>query len=230
MLSLILAVLAAPAGEPAGAPSASKASVVASAQTATAAEPGFHELQKQVSDLLKRESQSKNGPARAAAVHAMCKLHQQLVRDPRYSTSDVLKEYRAQLWSRLTKIKTELKQQMARNAKANKESLESLAALESAEPAALAAADSLSSSLALLNQMQGGPGNVLALGGGPVPPDFGPDLVDLIERTINPSFWDVVGGPGSIVYYAPLQCLVVRASAEVHGNVGGVIRDLRAAK
>ena len=50
---------------------------------------------------------------------------------------------------------------------------------------------------------------------------------DLIERTINPAFWDVNGGPGTIVYYAPLQCLVVRATAEVHGDVGRVVGDLR---
>jgi hypothetical protein len=53
--------------------------------------------------------------------------------------------------------------------------------------------------------------------------------VALIERTINPNFWEVVGGPGSIVYYAPLQCLVVRATAEVHENIGGSVGDVRAA-
>src|SRR5205085_9392918 len=99
------------------------------------------------------------------------------------------------LWSRLAKIKAELKQLLARN-RANKESLENLAVLESADSAAVAAADSMASSLAMLDQLHGGPGPIMAFGGAPVPPDWGPDLVDLIERTINPSFWDVVGGPG----------------------------------
>jgi hypothetical protein len=67
----------------------------------------------------------------------------------------------------------------------------------------------------------------MAFGGAAVPPDWGPDLVNLIERTINPAFWDVVGGPGTIVYYRPLQCLVVTATAEVHGNVGNVLGGLR---
>jgi hypothetical protein len=53
-------------------------------------------------------------------------------------------------------------------------------------------------------------------------------LVDLIERTINPAFWDVVGGPGTIFYYAPLQCLVVRATTEVHENLGGFVGNVRA--
>jgi hypothetical protein len=194
-------------------------------------EPGFHEFQRRVSELLKREAQAKDDAARTAAVRAMCELHQRIVGDARYSTSDTLKEYRARLWSRLTKIKAELKRQLARDAKDKREALADLAALEAADPATVAAADSLASSLALLDQAQGGPGYFLsggAFGGGTVR-DFGWDLVALIERTINPAFWDVAGGPGTIVYYAPLQCLVVRATAEVHGNVGGVIQDLRAA-
>jgi len=72
-------------------------------------------------------------------------------------------------------------------------------------------------------------GSVRINGGAAVPGDYGAELVELIERTINPSFWDVAGGPGTIVYYRPLQCLVVRATAEVHGQVGGVLGDLRAA-
>src|SRR5688500_3226719 len=83
---------------------------------------GYHEFQQRISELLKRESQAKDPAARAAAASAMCELHAQIVRDPRYATSDVLKEYRGRLWSRLTKIKAELKQQLGRN-KANRESL-----------------------------------------------------------------------------------------------------------
>src|SRR5262249_46889964 len=139
-----------------------------------------------------------------------------------------LKEYRSRVWSRLSKIKTELKQQLARGTN-HRESLKDLATLEAADSLSLAAADSLAASLSLLDQSQGGPGRLMAFGGGPGPIDWGPDLVDLIERTINPAFWDVVGGPGSIIYYQPLQCLVIRASAEVHGNVGGLLGGLRKA-
>lgn len=192
------------------------------------AQRGIHEFPQRISELLKREASAKDNAARAAAVCSMCELHGQIVRDPRYSTSDALKEYRGRLWSRLTKIKAELKQQLARN-KAAKSTLDNLALLEAADSASVFAADSLASSLAILDQTQGGPGQLLAFGGAAVRTDWGPDLVDLIERTINPSFWDVVGGQGTIVYYRPLQCLVVRATAEVHGNVGGVIGNLRGA-
>jgi hypothetical protein len=187
----------------------------------------LHEIQNQLSDALRREAAANDPSAKAAAIRALCQLHGEIVHDERYATSDKLKEYRARLWSRLTKIKAELKQQLAKGGKADKDALEAAALLAAADPLAVAAADSLAASLALLDQTQGGPGYLLALGGGAVP-NTGQDLVDLIERTINPAFWDVAGGPGVIVYYAPLQCLVVRATAEVHGRIGGVIGDLRA--
>jgi len=219
--------LAAAIAEPGDSSSLSEKSVVDRALPAPqTAERAFHEYQREISDLLKHESQAKDRTARATAVRRMCDLHREIVHDSRYSTSDVLKEYRSRLWSRLTKVKTELKQQLARS-KANKDALDNLAALETADSLSLAAADSLASSLAILDQARGGPGGLFAFGGGPGPADWGPDLVDLIERTINPSFWDVVGGPGTIIYYRPLQCLVVRATGEVHGNVGGLIGDLR---
>ena len=192
----------------------------------TAIERPFHEYQRELSDLLKRESQAKEPPARAAAVRSLCDLHAEIVHDARYSTSDVLKEYRGQIWSRLNKTKVELKRQLARS-KTNKEALENLATLEAADSLSVAAADSLATSLSLLEQAQSGPAGLMAFGGGAVGPDFGPDLVALIERTINPSFWDTVGGPGSIIYYRPLMCLVVRATSEVHEQIGGVVRDLR---
>jgi hypothetical protein len=188
----------------------------------------FHEYQQQVSALLKRESQSKSLTEKAAAVQAMCDMHAEIVHDRRYATSDVLKEYRSRLWSRLTRIKSDLKQQLGRSNR-NKQALDDLAALEAADETAIAAADALAQSLSLLDYSQGGPGRLLTFGGRAGPIDWGPDLVDLIERTINPSFWDVVGGPGTIIYYQPLQCLVVRATAEVHGNIGGLIGDVRRA-
>jgi hypothetical protein len=66
-----------------------------------------------------------------------------------------------------------------------------------------------------------------ARGGRAGPPDWGEALVSLIERTIAPDFWDVHGGPGTIVYYRPLHALVVRATDDVHGRVGRVLTDLR---
>lgn len=190
----------------------------------------FHEFQRQISDLLKREAQAKTSAARAPVIRALCDLHSQIVHDERYTTSDVLKEYRARLWSRLNKVKAEIKQDLARDARGNRERLADIAALEAADPAAVAASESLATSLAFLDQTQIGPSLAGAFGGGALPADFGQDLVALIERTINPGFWDVVGGPGTVYYYAPLQCLVVRATTEIHEDIGGVVGELRGAR
>ena len=52
--------------------------------------------------------------------------------------------------------------------------------------------------------------------------DYGPDLVALIQRTISPNSWAVNGGAGTIYYYWPWYALVVRNSAEVHRQIGGL--------
>lgn len=59
--------------------------------------------------------------------------------------------------------------------------------------------------------------------------DYGPELVQLIERVISPEVWDINGGPATIAYYAPGRALVVRAPGEVHPQVGQLVNDLRAA-
>jgi len=201
----------------------------------TSAEPKseprpFHAIQAEISDLLRREAQAKEPSARAGVVQRMCELHGEILRDSRYVTSDTLAEYRIRLWSRLRRVQADLKQQIARSTdKHDKQAAEDYAALAAADSTSIAAADSLAESLAMLDQSQGGPGYLLGFGGRAVPPDFGQDLVDLIEQTINPAFWDTNGGPGTIVYYAPLRCIVVRATSEVHGNIGGLVGGLRAA-
>src|SRR5262245_57401389 len=112
---------------------------------APAAERGFLDYQRELSALFQREAVAKDNAARAAAVRSLCALHAKLVGDSRYATSDTLKEYRARIWSRLTKVKTELKREFGRDA-AGKAALEESAALESADALAAVAADSLATS------------------------------------------------------------------------------------
>lgn len=199
--------------------------------------PPLHVLQGHLKELLTQEARCRETGRRAELIAALCRLHQQLVRDPRYPTSPTLQSCRAQLWSRLRKIKTELQEQFARARRQGRGGAEAslpltawevVSLLESAQAAEVVAADTLACTLALSAQTAGGAG-MLGYGGSAVPPDYGPALVALIERTINPAFWDVNGGPGTIRYYAPLQCLVVRATTEVHGQVGGLLGGLRAA-
>src|SRR4029078_10424540 len=121
--------------------------------------------------------QTKDHRGRAAAVADMCRRHGEIVHDARYATSDVLKKYRSRLWSRLTKIKNELRTQLARD-RANRPALETLQSLGAADATSGAAADALASSLSLAGEMQGGAASLMAFGGAPGPPDWGPDLVD----------------------------------------------------
>jgi hypothetical protein len=65
--------------------------------------------------------------------------------------------------------------------------------------------------------------------GGQAITDHGPELVDLIESVIAPHTWEKNGGFGSIFYFAPLRVIVVRSTGDVHGDVGNVIGNLRAA-
>jgi len=69
-----------------------------------------------------------------------------------------------------------------------------------------------------------------AFGGGAMQmPDHGQELVELIQTVIRPETWDVNGGLGSIYYWYPGRALVVRQTDEVHGEIGGVLDQLRRA-
>jgi hypothetical protein len=53
------------------------------------------------------------------------------------------------------------------------------------------------------------------------------ELIDLIQNVIAPSSWDVNGGLGTIMYFAPKQVLVIRARGDIHEQVGETIEALR---
>ncbi|NUQ63259.1 MAG: hypothetical protein HUU20_12335 [Pirellulales bacterium] len=78
-----------------------------------------------------------------------------------------------------------------------------------------------------LAQIQGGPAQRGQAGFGGGPPDAGEQLVDLIQRTIAPSTWDVNGGPGAIYYWRPGRALSVRQTSEVHHRLGGLLDQIR---
>jgi hypothetical protein len=73
--------------------------------------------------------------------------------------------------------------------------------------------------------MMGGGGG----GFGSLVGDSGQELVDLIQAVIAPHTWDVNGGPGSIKYWRPGLSIVVRATDEVHGQLGDLVDQLQRA-
>lgn len=198
----------------------------------TADEPdsprAYHEISGDLRDVLRAEAVAKTSEERSRAIRKIVALYTELKRDPRLDSSDTLKGYKAKIWSRMRRIQTDLERELARRgdspgAARSEEDLRQIA--EATQRAA--------EQVAALHYSLGGPALVFhqtagAMGGGAMN-DYSQQLIELIERTIRPDFWDVHGGPGSIIYYRPLMALVVSATSEVHGNVGGVLGALRRA-
>ncbi|HJT35739.1 MAG TPA: hypothetical protein VJ783_27165 [Pirellulales bacterium] len=63
-------------------------------------------------------------------------------------------------------------------------------------------------------------------GRGGAPRSNAQDLIDLIQNTIAPESWDVMGGQGTIMYWEPGFALVVRQTDDVHEQIGGLRRLL----
>lgn len=191
----------------------------------------FHIIQKDIHTAI-RGAMSKNKPERADAVRAMTVLYREVMLDPRRETSPTLQQYKTQLWSRMTKVKKELQREIARENRATAKQSRKQPAKKLPDRQINRTSQSLAEQMALVGYSLGGPGQLLSEGGGAFgggPRDDGAALVELIERTISPKSWNVNGGSGSIVYYAPLRVLVVRATSEVHGNVRGIVGGLREA-
>jgi hypothetical protein len=186
----------------------------------------YHEISRELSDNLRREAAARTHSERAAAIYHLTVLYDQLKHDPRLAESETLTSYKNRLWGRLMKVKRELQREFLRPGDITETTLQSTEPVDEMTIG-------LTESLSLVGYSAGGPAHLLSqvrgAGGGGAVPDYGPGLVALIERTIAPEFWDVAGGPGTIVYYAPLRALVVRATSEVHHDIGGVLNGIRAA-
>ena len=53
------------------------------------------------------------------------------------------------------------------------------------------------------------------------------ELINLIQAAVAPDSWDVNGGKGTIFFYSPLNVLVIRATGDVHREVGDTLDLLR---
>ena len=183
----------------------------------------YHEIEQDMRLLLKLEATAATEADRVATIYEMLPLYREIASDPRRLASPTLERYRIQLRSRLLQIQARLKRKLAREKSGPP------------RPVSLAEAttDALIDQMSLVGASAGGPSQLFssrgAFGGAAVRPDYGLALVELIQTTIQPDFWDVNGGPGTIVYYAPLHALVVRATSEVHHKIGGAVKVIRKA-
>lgn len=186
----------------------------------------YHEINRDLRALLREQATAKTPAQQTVVIRKLVALYAEISRHPDLATSDTLKSYRIKLRGRLLRIQQQLERDIARQ---EKQSGQTAAGGISKERLADAATQAMADQLSLIGYSLGGPGKVFSQGGAMGPPDYGPALVELIQRTIAPGFWDVNGGPGTIVYYAPLRALVVRATGEIHGNVRGALGGLRRA-
>ena len=157
-------------------------------------------------------------------------LHCEMVRHSTFVDGFALRESRSLLQSRLVRIARAIERDTAKQPAAKPGSKVIPAIFE------------LIPVLAQRLGQAGGGGGPAGAGGGGIGaggqggfqaagqlPDFGPDLVNLIQRVISPETWEDVGGPSTIVYYAPLHAIVVRGTMETHERIIQLLWDLRAA-
>ncbi len=179
--------------QPAGATAAETAVSSVEAGQGLTTPRPLFEIHKELRRMLRDEAVGKDGAAWQSNVVELVKLYAEITRDDRLITSDVLNGYRVKLRSRLLKIQRRLERDLGSR------TTESDSSGKRAEP----------------EPPRG------AQGGAAV--DDGAGLVELIQRTISPDFWDVNGGPGTIVYYRQWHVLVIRATPEIHRRVGGAV-------
>ena len=177
------------------------------------------EIDREISAALKREATAKSLKERGAAIEQLCSLHHEITSDERFATLDQMQSLRAKIWGRLVKVKTDLKRQLAKEGQPQLDDAQS--------EAAQYATSNLAGAMSLADFATGSPSGLFARGGAAQTEANAQQLIELIQRTISPDFWDVVGGPGTIFYYPQLQVLVIRATSEVHDDIGGVVGGLR---
>lgn len=192
------------------------------------------ELRNAIRDVMAGEAQAKTPAARADAVRELCRLYGEVLEHPTLIQDERLR-LKALVWARLTKTKTELSNKIARDRKAA-EIAQRRAVRDNQQVTPINSSQADQTAYALAGQMDlvtramGGPAAMVANSGGSFgggPADLGTELVDLIQRTIAPTTWDINGGPGSIVYFQHLHALVVSATSEVHGDFANVLENLR---
>jgi hypothetical protein len=192
------------------------------------------ELRNAIRETMRREATTDDPAERAEAIRELTGLFTEIRRDTQLA-QDERKRLHALVWSRLTRIKKELKAKIAReqrSAKRVRPKADDTILLDAQADQQLVAA--MGQQFSMASQLTGGPAAVVArcgeaFGGRPGTADYGEELVELIERTIAPETWESAGGNGSIYYFYPLKVLVIRQTGEVHGHTSGLLDGLRRA-
>ena len=179
-------------------------------------------IQLDVRAALRAEASTRRQGQNTQEVLRLIELYREMAAHPKRDQSPFLARLGVQVRSRLRKVRDHIERQ---NARAQRDADKNEAQHELAAPKTHVLAQQVAPPGGAAPGAQ--PAGPLA-GAGPTF-DYGPDLVDLIQRTISPATWDINGGNSSIVYFSPLRVIVVTAPGTVHGQVGDVLGQLRAA-
>lgn len=184
----------------------------------------FTSMDRDISAFLRNEATAETDFERAAAIRDLCTLAIEIRYDPRFGKSSMMQVLMRRIRSRLDKIAQKTTRQY------KNESLSDQQILLGDSPDAPDLDGLLSDNFQLSGFAGGGPLSFFSqthgANGGGVIRENADDLIRLIQSTIDPSFWDVNGGVGTIRFYAPLNALVVRATEEIHYKIGGSIAQL----
>lgn len=174
------------------------------------------------SDLLRNEATATSASERVDAIVALCDMYVAIRMHPGYEQSESLRSEGAQVRRRLISASRKVTDQLGRDGVAKPAGLANrvdLALAKNAQVESIAIVSANSNSDAQENSNDAttnGPGGAAESWA----------LVELIQRTIRPDFWDVTGGPGTIRYFAMRRVLVVRATTQVHEELAALLRSL----
>lgn len=185
-------------------------------------------------------SKSEDTQIQRNAIFNLCALHYELVSDSRFRTSTQVQSFRVVVANRLEGYSKEQAKAQKRLAKKRDQKRQhdsdieesksdSSQSVEQTEDEAVY--ESALRSYESLSQFSGGPVQVFDYAGGRLgaPWDNGLVLVDLIQNTIDPSFWRDNGGNGTIHYYRPSRVLVINGSQRIQEMTEDLLWKLRAA-
>jgi hypothetical protein len=183
---------------------------------------------------LRAEALTRKRGQNTAEVVRLIDLYREMAAHPKRDTSVSLTELGLSVRSRLKKASEEIERQTARSAQAAKknEVQRARAIPASVMPQTRVLAQQIGVPAGAANApgaQQAAAQPAAAQAAAATTIDYGPELVELIQATISPATWDINGGNGSVVYFAPLRVLVVSAPGTVHNQIGGVLGQLRAA-
>ncbi|TWU01220.1 hypothetical protein Pla52n_45920 [Stieleria varia] len=192
--------------------------------------PPLSLLRQETSRLLREQATAKESSANARALESLCDLYAVLRTDTRYGESEMLQQDAAKIRRRLLTVARDESNRLQRNGVPKQDTLATQvdraigdalakhrsASSQSTDPDAKSNSDSQSGSGS--DPQQG------AFAAGMM--NNGWELIELIQRTVQPDFWDTQGGPGSIGYFAMRRVLVVRATSDVHQQIQDLLRTL----